>query len=570
MPPPPPTIVKPASTGKLSINAVEEVEQATGFDSDDDDDTFSAAKTGPAAARARALSISGGRPPSITKPPSASSAKGKKKQQKKASTFAGASTNNAQADGWLGGATTMKPAGSLRSAATLQKVYGNNDMDVDEVYVWRGAQGVKATTLAASKSRSSKKKVKRGSVPNDFINDSTDEEGGFVPDIGPPTVPTPMSGMEGKKRTNSEKVLASHKSWANVNPKVQNMKPVLKTPLQVQFADFLFTSSWAKVMLVMLVVHFLLIVIFAALFSIEPEGIYGCYSHWHPERTGTDDDIDDDIDDWFDHGEGPCRNRFENAFYLSVQTFTTVGYGTLQPSTVWTHILVALEGFTALMFGTIVGGGIFLKLIKPIPRIVFSDKMVIFHKDADGNAKLRFRSVMADGFKMYYTSARLKVHLAVRDEHNRLISVRDAVLPLEQEDHSLMSSCTTYTHEINEKSELRGLISGSNKANGLNYHVAKFSLIVQGDESQGFMTTYSGRTWDPEDVYFGHRFQNCYTPNPEDPEELGSFDAEKVHDIEICPHTHTTREQTQHRKGSEPHLMRKGSTENSDMYFTAN
>ena len=78
-----------------------------------------------------------------------------------------------------------------------------------------------------------------------------------------------------------------------------------------------------------------------------------------------------------------CSNNtiaFLKAFQLSVQTFTTIGYGSIQPATSYTHIIVAFEGFMSLVFASIVGGGIFLKLIKPVPRIAFSDYMVVFQR----------------------------------------------------------------------------------------------------------------------------------------------------------------------------------------------
>jgi len=212
------------------------------------------------------------------------------------------------------------------------------------------------------------------------------------------------------------------------------------------------------------------------------------------------------------------------------------------------------------MYGTIVGGGIFLKLIKPIPRIVFSDKMVIFHKDPNGNPRLRFQSVQGRKFKMYYTTARLKVHLAVRDANNRLIAIKDESLKLTQEEHALMSSAIMYTHEIDSDSPLAGLSHAT-----LNHHVVKFSLVVQGDESKGFMTTYSGRTWNPEDVFFGHKFAVCYKPNLEDPEALGTFDAEKIHDIEECNYSKQTRETI--RKMGRGSIDRKESFGDNDMYL---
>ena len=109
-------------------------------------------------------------------------------------------------------------------------------------------------------------------------------------------------------------------------------------------------------------------------------------------------------------------------------------------------------------------------------------------------------------------------------------------LTLIEDEHGMLSSASSYTHVIDSNSPLTGLTSAN-----ITEHVAKFSLIVQGDESMGFMTTYSGRTWTAKDVFYGHTFKNCYKANPEDPEGLGTYEADKIHDIEACNKTAATR-----------------------------
>ena len=356
------------------------------------------------------------------------------------------------------------------------------------------------------------------------------------------------------------------------------------------FADYVFMNSWTWLLFLALVIDLVLILIFAALLVIQGQkAVYGCRSHGDADfryfehsqflseaRGGsldiaeypnyplgpnaTDADIQDYFaEDYYAARTPPCVDLFEHAFYLSVQTFTTVGYGTLQPATVFTHLLIALEGYIALLYATVIGGAMFLKLIKPIPRVVFSNKIVIFHKGVDKNPRLRFQSVLGKDFKMFYTSAVLKVHMAQRDLHGKLLALKDFKLPLTLDEHAVMSSSVIYTHDINSESPLVGLTRENIKQ-----HVLKFSLVVQGDESKGFMTTYSGRTWDPEDVYFGHKFKSWYTPN-RDPDELGTFDASKIHEIEECAESTSTRDMI--KRSGRNSISRRVSTEDNDMYM---
>ena len=49
--------------------------------------------------------------------------------------------------------------------------------------------------------------------------------------------------------------------------------------------------------------------------------------------------------------------------------------------------------------------------------------------------------------------------------------------------------------------------------------------------------------WGSNDILFGHQFKNCYTLNEENPEELGTYDASMVHDVEVCVRTNANKEQ---------------------------
>ena len=94
---------------------------------------------------------------------------------------------------------------------------------------------------------------------------------------------------------------------------------------------------------------------------------------------------------------------------------------------------------------------------------------------------------MSKKFQMYYTTSRLKVHLIIRNEAGKSVGLKTVPLSLIEDEHGMLSSATAYTHVIDGSSPLSGLTSAN-----VTEHVAKFSLIVQGDESMGFATTYVG------------------------------------------------------------------------------
>src|SRR2546426_154143 len=49
-------------------------------------------------------------------------------------------------------------------------------------------------------------------------------------------------------------------------------------------------------------------------------------------------------------------SSFEDAFYFSVQTMATIGYGQMAPATRFAHLLVALEALTAILSVAVITG----------------------------------------------------------------------------------------------------------------------------------------------------------------------------------------------------------------------
>ena len=68
---------------------------------------------------------------------------------------------------------------------------------------------------------------------------------------------------------------------------------------------------------------------------------------------------------------------FADAFYFSVQTLATIGYGKMSPVTNFAHFLVAVEALIGLFSLAIVAGVIFSKVSMPSARILFGDNAII-------------------------------------------------------------------------------------------------------------------------------------------------------------------------------------------------
>ena len=68
---------------------------------------------------------------------------------------------------------------------------------------------------------------------------------------------------------------------------------------------------------------------------------------------------------------------FADAFYFSVQTMGTIGYGAMYPQTTAANLLMVLEALSSLTLTALATGLVFAKFSRPSARVVFSHQAVI-------------------------------------------------------------------------------------------------------------------------------------------------------------------------------------------------
>lgn len=78
---------------------------------------------------------------------------------------------------------------------------------------------------------------------------------------------------------------------------------------------------------------------------------------------------------------------FWDSFFFSVYTMTTIGYGTMYPSTFYGNIIATVEAFYGVMGMALVTGILFARFSKPKARILFSNVIVV-------NPKLKVPTLM--------------------------------------------------------------------------------------------------------------------------------------------------------------------------------
>ena len=74
---------------------------------------------------------------------------------------------------------------------------------------------------------------------------------------------------------------------------------------------------------------------------------------------------------------GARLGSFEDAFFFSVQTLATIGYGAMYPASLYGHCVVTLEAFIGLVSVALMTGLTFAKFARPTARILFGERFVI-------------------------------------------------------------------------------------------------------------------------------------------------------------------------------------------------
>jgi inward rectifier potassium channel len=169
---------------------------------------------------------------------------------------------------------------------------------------------------------------------------------------------------------------------------------------------------------------------------------------------------------------------FLGAFFFSVETLATVGYGDMHPQTLYGHAVAMIEIFVGLMMLALITGLMFARFSRPRARFLFARYAVV--RPLDGKRTLMFRTANARQNVVQEASAQLRMlREEVTKEGYRIRRITD--LPLVRSRHPVFALGWTIMHIIDELSPLQ-----AETAESLREAAASFILSVSGtDETTG-------------------------------------------------------------------------------------
>ncbi|MFT3742953.1 MAG: ion channel [Pyrinomonadaceae bacterium] len=202
----------------------------------------------------------------------------------------------------------------------------------------------------------------------------------------------------------------------------------------------------------------------------------------------------------------PTENLFVRGFFFSVQTFATIGYGTIHPSGIVPNLLVTIESYYSLLANALITGLVFARFARPTAKIRFSDSAII--APYRGVTGLMVRLV--NGRKNHLIDVKATLMYARFVEDNGRIVRKFDTLPLERDNVAFLPLAWTIVHPITADSPLYGVT----KEEVIRSDAELLVLINATDETFAAIV-HSRSSYKAHEVKVGHKFVNIYNETAE-------------------------------------------------------
>lgn len=144
--------------------------------------------------------------------------------------------------------------------------------------------------------------------------------------------------------------------------------------------------------------------------------------------------------------------KFGQAYFFSVQTYTTVGYGHINPTGFLASFVSSIEALIGLLTFAIATGLFYGRFSRPSAFVRFSENAIIAPYQ-NGKA-LMFR--LAPYKNTNLVDAEMRLTLGISVEENGVVVNKFYTLPLEMERVNALTLSWTIVHPIDEESPLFG------------------------------------------------------------------------------------------------------------------
>lgn len=260
---------------------------------------------------------------------------------------------------------------------------------------------------------------------------------------------------------------------------------------------FLLTMSWKVFLGLVLLLYFLSNVVFGLIYS-----SFG-------ERA------------LVDTSSAPFENLFVRGFFFSVQTFATIGYGTIHPIGFVPNLFVTIESYYSLLANALITGLVFARFSRPTAKILFSDTAVV--APYRGITGFMFRVVNSRKNQLIEINAQVSFSRFV--ERDGKVTRKFDLLRLEREKVAFFPLSWTIVHPIDEKSPMFAMT-----AEDFRRAEAEILILLSATDETFAQIVHTRSSYKAGEIKFGYKFANLY--NKTENHEPISIDIRKLSRID--------------------------------------
>lgn len=199
---------------------------------------------------------------------------------------------------------------------------------------------------------------------------------------------------------------------------------------------------------------------------------------------------------------------FPDAFFFSVQTFASIGYGFMYPKTLYANIIVAIEAIVGLIGIAVTTGLAFARFSRPTARVLFSRVAVV--APHEGVPTLTFRA--ANQRRNQILEAQLRVYL-LRDEMTAEGHYIRRIHDLKLLRHQTPNFALTWQamHSIDRHSPLYGMTTES-----LKQTTTMLVVSLSGIDETVAQIVHARHIYHASDILWNHRFVDVISQDSSD------------------------------------------------------
>jgi inward rectifier potassium channel len=222
------------------------------------------------------------------------------------------------------------------------------------------------------------------------------------------------------------------------------------------------------------------------------------------------------------HGEA-MPERFSDAFFFSVHTLATIGYGNITPANTAANVLVTIEALVGLLAFSVVAGIVFSRFARPVAQIAFSENAII--APYKKTRALMFRIVNRKTNEIVELAATVLLTRRKRGVDGE----REYVpLKLERDRVVFFPASWTIVHPIDDGSPLVGMTE--TEIRGCD---AEILILLNGFDETFSQTVHTRSSYKADEIVWGARFKPMF--NPPKADGTLSVDIRKLSEFDRVP-----------------------------------